>query len=170
VLLCMIARTVNSPVRKKQGFTLIEIAISIVILLVILGLGVPSINGVLADRRLRRSLDEMNKFVRTAQERSMTERRAYLISWDRDQLVLHPESLMEGEDKRPTAIMRVRRGDALLLKLPAALSEDPPAEWIFWPSGICEPATVTFKGLDGTWTANYSSLTARAELARYATR
>ncbi|MGZ5020820.1 MAG: prepilin-type N-terminal cleavage/methylation domain-containing protein, partial [Chthoniobacterales bacterium] len=62
--------------KKTQGFTLIEIAISIFILLLILMLAVPSMSGVLADRRLRRSLDAMNDLVRTAQERSVNEHRA----------------------------------------------------------------------------------------------
>jgi len=40
--------------QRRDGFTLIEIVIAIVILLTILLLAVPSVNGVLADRRLRR--------------------------------------------------------------------------------------------------------------------
>ena len=47
-------------------------------------LAVPSLNGVLADRRLRRSLDSFNNLVRQAQERSVAERRSYLIAWDKD--------------------------------------------------------------------------------------
>jgi type II secretory pathway pseudopilin PulG len=156
--------------RNRQAFTLIEIAIAVFILLMLLLLAVPSLNGVMADRRLRRSLDAMNNLVRTAQERSVNDRRPYLIQWDKDQLVLRVEAVEKGEDPSPIAILPLQRGDAFLLKLPAALTEDPPAEWIFWPSGTCEPAIVSYKGVDGTWTANYSSLTARPELSRYAAK
>ena len=159
-----------SPVRRNvQAFTLMEIVMAVFILMLLLFLGVPSLNGVLSDRRLRRSLDEMNRFVRLAQERSVKERRAYLISWQDDHLILRPEAVMKDDDPEPVATMQLRKGDAYVLNLPAALAEDPPADWAFWPSGTCEPAVVSYKGVDGAWTANYSALTARAELANYAT-
>jgi type II secretory pathway pseudopilin PulG len=151
--------------KNAQAFTLIEIAIAVFILLMILTLAIPSLRGVLADRRLRRSFDELNNFVQNAQERSVTERRNYLIEWQEDQLLLRPEAMLE--DEAPVAALRLRKGDAFLLKLPAALIEDPPGEWIFWPSGTCEPAVVTFKGADGTWSARYSTLTAQPELSSY---
>ena len=143
---------------------------SVFILILVLFIGVPSLNGVLADRRLRRSLDEMNRFVRMAQERAIVDRRTYLISWEKDHLVLRTEAVMEDEDPEPLAILQLRKGDAYVLNLPAALADDPPPHWAFWPSGTCEPAVVTYKGVDGSWTANYSALTARAELANYATK
>ncbi len=156
--------------RKPDAFTLIEIVIAVFILLLVLTLGIPSVRGVLADRQLRRSLDEMNRFVRLAQERAIADRRTYLISWQKDHLILRPEALMEDEEEEPTATMPLRPGDAYVLNLPAALAEDPPADWAFWPAGTCEPAVVTYKGPSGSWTANFSTLTARAEIAQYATR
>ena len=147
---------------------------AVFILILVLMLGVPSLNGVLADRRLRRSLDEMNRFVRMAQDRAVTERQTYLISWQKDHIILRPEALKKDDeddpDPEPTATLQLRKGDAYVLNLPAALTEDPPADWAFWPSGTCEPAVVTYKGPDGTWTANYSALTARADLASYAAK
>lgn len=159
--------------RKRQwqhGFTMIEIAIAVFIGLLLLGLAVPSINGVLADRRLRRSLDEINRLVATAQEFSVKERRAYLIAWEEGQLVVRPESLMEGEDPAPVTALQLQDGEAYEMKFPAALADDPPAEWIFWPSGTCEPAEVSYKGRDGSWAANFSALTGRPELTKYGAR
>ncbi len=156
--------------QNRQGFTLIEIVVSVFILLLILMIGVPSITGVMAEKRLRRSLDDLNQLVREAQNRSVAERRAYLIVWDKNQLLLRPEARTKGETEEATMALRLRAGDAYLLELPAALTADPPAQWIFWPSGTCEPATVKYKGRSGAWTANYSSLTARPELAFYAAR
>ena len=154
--------------RHERGFTLIEIAIAVFIMLLLLTLAVPSLTGVTADRRLRRSLDDLNNLVRMAQERSVAERRVYLISWHEDHLALRAEAAVKDEDPAPIATMRLRKGDAFVLQLPLALTEDPPADWAFWPTGTCEPAVVTFKGVDGSWTAKYSTLTARAELANYA--
>jgi prepilin-type N-terminal cleavage/methylation domain-containing protein len=156
--------------RRRDGFTLIEIAIAVVILLVVLLLAVPSLTGVLADRRLRRSLDDVNRLVLQAQEYSISERRSYLIVWRDKQFALRPEGFLKGEDRKPVATLKWQKGDSFTLSFPAAIEEEPPSEWIFWPSGNCEPAVVTYRGPNGAWTAKYSALTARPELANYGTR
>ena len=155
---------------RARGFTLLEIMISVCILLLILGLAVPSLTGVIADKRLRRSLNEFNDMVRQAQERSVAEHRAYLIVWGDKAAALRPESFAKDEEPKDAAQFALARGEALNLSLPSALRKDPPGEWIFWPSGTCEPAVVQFSGRDGSWTANYSALTARPELTNYAAR
>lgn len=151
----------------RKAFTLIEISIAVFILLLLILIAVPSLNGVMADRRLRRSLDNLNRFVQQAQQRSITERRPYLIVWGKDNLALRPEAVAKADEDKPTDVYKLQRGDAFQLSLPAALEKSPPAQWIFWPSGTCEPAVVSFKGVDGNWVANFSPLTARAELTKY---
>jgi type II secretory pathway pseudopilin PulG len=157
-------------VQRFRGFTLIEIALSIFILLLLLVLAVPSLSGVMANRRLKQSLDSFNQLVRQAQERSVTERRAYLIVWGKSSVLLRPEVFAEVEEAKPTAVLSLGKRSWIKISLPAALAGKPPAEWIFWPSGTCEPATVQFRGFAGAWTANYSPLTAQPELTQYAAR
>ena len=156
--------------QRFRAFTLIEIALSIFILLLILLLAVPSLSGVIANRRLKQSLDGFNELVHQAQERSVTERRPYLLVWNKNAVLLRPEIFAEGEEAKATAIFRLGKGSWLNLRLPNALTEKHPAEWIFWPSGNCEPAVVEFKGPPGAWTANYSPLTGQPELTEYAAR
>jgi type II secretory pathway pseudopilin PulG len=157
-------------VQRFRAFTLIEIALSIFILLLLLVLAVPSLSGVFANKRLKQSLDAFNQLVRQAQERSVTERRTYLIVWGKNSVLLRPEVFGRDEEEKPTAVFRLAKGTSLKLSLPAALTNKYPAEWVFWPSGACEPATVQFRGPGGAWTANYSPLTAQPELSQYATR
>jgi type II secretory pathway pseudopilin PulG len=149
---------------------LIEIALAIFILLLILMLAVPSFSGVIANRRLKQSLDEFNNLVRQAQTRSVTERRPYLIVWDKNNVLVRPESFAEDEEATAKAEFRPSRGSTLRLSLPAALAEKYPAEWIFWPSGTCEPAIVRYQGPAGSWAVNYSPLTGRPEITSYAVR
>jgi prepilin-type N-terminal cleavage/methylation domain-containing protein len=156
--------------RSSRGFTLIEIAISVFILLLLMMLAVPSLNGVLADRRLHRAYDEFNKLTQQAQQLSMEERRPYLIVWRRGKITLQPEGFAKEEEKAPTAVLQVRKNEVFALTLPAALAKNPAPEWIFWPSGNCEPAIVEYKGPDGMWRADYSALTARGDLTRYAAK
>jgi len=155
---------------RARGFTLLEIVIAVSILLIIFTLSVPSLSGVMADKRLRRSLDGFNDLVRQAQEHSVAEHRAYLLVWDEKNVVLRPEAFAKDEEPQPTAQFSLERGDVLTLALPSALANGPPAEWIFWPSGTCEPAVVRFKSRNGSWAANYSPLTGRPELITYAAR
>ena len=155
--------------RACRAFTLIEIAISVFILLLLMLLAVPSLNGVLADRRLHRTYDEFNQLVQQAQQLSTEQRRPYLIVWRRGSIILQPEAFAKGEEKKPTAVLQAGR-NVFALTLPAALAKRPPPEWIFWPSGNCEPAIVGFKGRGGTWTAEFSALTARGNLTQYAAK
>jgi type II secretory pathway pseudopilin PulG len=149
---------------------LIEIALGIFILLLLLMLAMPSFTGVIANRRLKQSLDEFNNLVRQAQELSVAERRPYLIVWGKHNVVVQPEAFAEGEEAKAKGEFRPSRGSTLRLSLPVALTEKYPPEWIFWPSGVCEPATVRFQGPAGSWTANYSPLTGRPEITNYAVR
>src|SRR5258705_7460039 len=125
--------------RHWRAFTLVEIVLAVFILMLLVLLAVPSLNGVLADRRLRRSLDSFNNLVRQAQERSVAERRSYLIIWDKDHVFLRPETFAKGEENKSAAEFHLDRGVALKLVLSAALTKNPAVEWIFWPSGTCEP-------------------------------
>jgi type II secretion system protein H len=156
--------------RRVRGFTLIEIMISVAILVLILALAVPSLVGVIADKRLKRSVNEFSTLVHQAQERSVAEHRAYLIVWNDNGAALRPETFTKDEEARDVAQFAVVRGETLTLSLPSALRKDPPAEWIFWPSGNCEPAIVSYKSANGSWSASYSPLTARGELISYAAR
>jgi type II secretion system protein H len=154
----------------SRAFTLIEIVIVVSIAMLVLLLAVPSLTGVLADRRLHRSLDAFTDLVRQAQERSVTEHRSYLVVWGDKDIVLRPEVFAKGEDDKAIAVFPLERSNSVKLLLSAALRKNPPGEWIFWPSGICEPAIVQFNGRDGEWTAKYSPLTERPELLNYVAR
>jgi type II secretory pathway pseudopilin PulG len=156
--------------RRARAFTLIEIAISVFILMILMLLAIPSVSGVLADRRLQRSLDAMNQMVRQAQDKSVHERRSYLLVWQKDGIILRPEAFSPDEAKTPAASLALERGQAFLVRFPAALKNEHAAEWIFWPSGACEPANIRFKGPSGSWEVNYSPLTARPAIVRYATK
>ena len=154
-------------VHRRRGFTLLELAIAVVLLVLLMMLAVPSMSGVMADRRLRRSLDGFNAIVREAQQRSIAERRPYLVAWRDGRIEVRPEGLMKGEDPAPASVLKIAKNESFRISFPAALVDDAPAEWIFWASGNCEPAVVKYQGRDGQWTASYSALTARSETVSY---
>jgi type II secretory pathway pseudopilin PulG len=80
------------------------------ILLLLLLLAVPSLSGVIANRRLKQSLEGFNQLVRQAQERSVTERRAYLIVWGKSSVALRPEVFTKDEEEKATSVLRLPKG------------------------------------------------------------
>jgi prepilin-type N-terminal cleavage/methylation domain-containing protein len=157
-------------VQRCRAFTLVEITIAVAILVVALLMAVPSLSGVIADRKLRASLDQFNNLVRQAQERSVNERRSYLIVWGKSEVTVQPEAFTKDEEKKPVAAFPLQPEATLILTLPAALTKNPPGEWVFWPTGTCEPASVHYEGRAGTWTESYSALTGHGKLEQYAAK
>jgi type II secretory pathway pseudopilin PulG len=157
-------------VRRGSGFTLIEIVLAVSILMLVLLLAIPSVNGVLADRRLRQSMDQFNTLVNKAHEQSVAEHRPYLVVVTDKAVEVRPEVETKDDDPGPVADWPLDRRDSVQIKFPAAMIKNPPAEWIFWPSGVCEPAVVDFAGRNGWWSVTYSALNARPEITKYAPR
>jgi hypothetical protein len=90
--------------------------------MLLLLLAVPSLSGVLANRRLKRSLDGFNNLVRQAQGCSVTERRPYLIVWSKGKVALRPEAFAKDEEVKAKAEFPLDRGEALKLSLPDFLA------------------------------------------------
>jgi len=157
-------------VKRAYGFTLIEIILAVAILVLLLLLAVPSITGVFKDRQLRRSLDSFNTLVNKAHEQSVAERRPYLLVVGKNSIEVRPEVITKDDEPAPVAAHQLSDRDSLKMTFPAALIKDPPPEWIFWPSGVCEPVVIDYAGPNGSWTVTYSALNARPEIKRYAAK
>ena len=156
------------------GFTLVEICVSILIVVVILGMAVPSLSGVLSERRLRASYDGLTGLAAEAQRRSVVERKTYLLAWDRDGRVrMFPEELpvkqRRGVSPAPLpngARYALLPGDAEV----EGANTASPGEWAFFPTGNCEPATVRCEAPAGTWEASFNALTVRGTFRTFAPR
>lgn len=155
---------------RTRAFTLIEIVLTVAIMALLMLLAVPSLSGLAADRRLRRTLDDFSNVVRQAREHSVTERRPYLVVWDGKKFEVRPELLTKEEESDELPAFPMSRAGSITITFPAALEKNPPAQWIFWPTGTCEPAIVQFSGPDGKWTAKYSGLSVEPALTNYAAR
>src|SRR5204862_6204928 len=131
---------------------------------------VPSLNGVLADKRLHRSLDRFNELVRQAHERSLAEHRAYLIVWNDAFITLQPAAFLKTEPHDPIDTMPIARHEKWRLELPAALSKKVPAEWFCVTAGVSEPAQIGLASMDRTWTPETPRCSGRGVITRYAAR
>jgi hypothetical protein len=158
---------------RRAGFTLLEICLVLFIGLLLISIAVPGIAAVLREQKLKRSFDEFDTFVHKARQRSVEERRAYALVWDDKGVALVPiessplDSIAaeESEEEAPEEVPEERynfgEGNSITLERPFALMKDPPAEWVFWRSGLCEQVVVSYTGEAGSWTVRYDPLTVR---------
>lgn len=162
--------------RRQRGFTLIEITIVVCLILLLLGIAVPSFSGQLSRQRLEKAFDRFDALAAAAQHRSVAEHRAYALVWLRDGSVgLYPADLPAAERKKhdPAALLNVAsplaaHGERYLLVRDASLNGGNPASvWTFWPTGNCEPVVVRYDGPSGHWEAVYNPLSARATFNQF---
>jgi Tfp pilus assembly protein FimT len=151
---------------RHAGFTLLELCLALVIGVMIILLAVPSVAGLVAEQRLRRSFERFDRLVAAARVRSVTEQRAYILSWERAGIVAHPTGLAVSES--PEERLVFGQDETFRLRRPAALLKNPPAEWIFWRNGTCEPAEISFQGPAGNWLVSYDPLTGRGTFLKSA--
>jgi competence protein ComGC len=147
--------------RSRVGFTLVEICVSMAIGLLLLGMAVPSVVGLVSERQLMGRLEEFEGLVQRAQLWSVSERRSFVLAWERDGVVLRPEDPLESEADRSWPRMEFLKGETLELGRPVALEKKPAPRWTFWRSGTCEPVRVRYQGRAGQWQADYDPLTCR---------
>lgn len=147
---------------RRAAFTLLEICIALFIAMLMLTLAVPGVLAMLAEQRLKASFDSFDGWVRKARERSIAERRTYVLAWSEKGIALLPVERRETDDaEAEPEQLTFTEGETFKLNRPSALMKQPPGEWVFWRSGLCEEAVISFSGADGSWTVHYDPLTAR---------
>ncbi len=146
---------------RPRAFTLLELAIAIALALLILAVALPSLDGMFAAGRLQKSMDTFDAFAATAREKSMAEGRVYVMVWGKKKIRLVPDGPpREGLDE-VEQVFTPGDHELFSLILPSAIDPEPAPEWTFWPTGTCEPATITYKGPAGSWEVRYAPLSAR---------
>lgn len=146
---------------RSHGFTLLEILLALCIGLLLITIAIPSVSGMLREQKLKQSFEEFDEFVRQAQTRSVTERRTYAMVWDETGIDLRVADTTRDESEPEKTRFSFEEGAEWALDRPAALVKKPVWEWPFWRSGTCEPVVVHYRGSAGTWSVEYSGLTAQ---------
>ncbi len=153
----------------RGGFTLLEISISIALMLLLIGLAIPAVDGVMAAGRLRESMERVIGLASRARDHAMKEGRATVLAWERKRIVLVSDAL-GGQEPEVIAEFAPKEGEEFKLYLTGAMEKDPAPEWTFWPTGNCEPATVRYAGPAGNWELEFSPLSGRAEIKVFQAR
>ena len=144
---------------RRAGFTLLEICLVLMIGVILILLAVPSVSGLLADQRLHESYSRFEKLASEARLQSLHDQKPAFLVWDKHGISLcKPNHDLHGE---PEVVERMDIGEkeSFDVSRPAALVENPAAEWTFWPNGTCEPVVVSYKGPSGSWQVRFDPLT-----------
>ena len=145
---------------SRAAFTLLEICLVLCIGMILIMMAVPSVVGLLAEQRLHQSYEQFERFARIARTRSMEERRAYHLVWDKGSILL--ESIGHLKDEVETGKrLAIGKDETYGVERVAALSKNPPAEWTFWPNGTCEPVIISYSGPAGRWRVSYDAMCSR---------
>jgi len=149
--------------------------------LMILMVAVPSLSGVFAEQQLHESYNRFLDLAQAAQMRAMSEHEPYVLRWSDNTIQLESLSAAAMTDSSDTSgsgstsnatpaadssptpsgptSFNMENGESLNITFPAALDEVQDQTWTFWPTGTCEPASVTYEGPHGTWQADFDPLT-----------
>ena len=144
--------------------------LAVAIAVIIMAIAIPSMKGLRSERLLRESFEKLQTLVYKAQSNAITQQRAWVLVWEKNQILLQPDNPTAEEKQAGSAegteTMIFEEGDLFTIVRPATLlpKKETPGEWPFWRSGTCEPVTVTYEGPYGTWAANFHPLTAKGDL------
>ncbi len=151
--------------------------LAVCIAVIIMTIAVPSLSGVFAEQQLHQSYDRFIDLAQMAQTKASSEHQPYILKWSDNQVALEPASAEAQTDAgsignsnatptpAPTdspaagTTISFGSGESFEVNFPAALAQVQDKEWTFWPTGTCEPASVTYKGPHGTWQADFDPLT-----------
>ncbi len=142
---------------RLRGYTLIEIAIVLAIIVLIIGAAVPLSSGFMREQRMRDPLRQLLILAKTARTEAMTTGRPAGVVFDKKGFgILRPGA------KELSDIRHLPAGMSYTI-LPFGMERriKPDGQtWIFQPTGLCEPLTVRLEQGDAWIEATFDPLTA----------
>ncbi|MEY5025293.1 MAG: hypothetical protein RLZZ244_821 [Verrucomicrobiota bacterium] len=154
----------------ERGFTLLELCMALMVALLMLAIAVPSVSGVLAERRLRDRMVEFEAVVRTAAQRARESGAEVRLQWLKGGLgfqsdqVAGPSGGRIGAEEKPVLVFEFEKDERFELKRVAARDKSPAPEWSFWPAGLREPVEVAYSGNKGWWVLRFGAVSPDPDL------
>ena len=150
--------------RGTCGYTLLEIALVLSIIVLLVGAVVPLSSGFIREQRLRDAVRELLVLAKTARTDAMTSGRPAEVVFGKKGFFLQ-----RAGEKEPSESVKLARGMSYQL-LP--FSADKPLRpegqrWIFQPTGLCEPISVRIMEDEAWIEVRFDPLTAGIEEETY---
>jgi type II secretory pathway pseudopilin PulG len=158
------AATSGRPGRRTGGYTLLEIALVVTIIVLLVGAVVPLTSGFVREQRLRDSVRGLLVLAKTARTEAMTTGRAAEVVFAKGGF-----ALVRAGEEEPSESVQLPRGTRYQL-LPFAADKPlrPDGQrWIFQPTGLCEPLAVRIMEDEAWIEVRFDPLTAGIEEESY---
>lgn len=166
-------RVASMRLRHKSGFTLIELMVVILVSVLLLTLAVPSLDGLFREQALEAKLESMTKLVQRARWQAIEQEAPVRIIFT-NKLVFILAELNAAENSRAASLqfgpseVKLGEDESLVIEKRYQLEQTSSSDsWTFWPSGNCEPTTVSYEGPQGTWTLAFDPLSANHRIEKF---
>ena len=154
----------GQPGRRTGGYTLLEIALVVAIIVLLVGAVVPLSSGFVREQRLRESVRGLLVLAKTARTEAMTGGRTAEVVFGKGGFAL----LRAGEEESSESVRLPRGTRYQLLPFGADKPLRPDGKrWIFQPTGLCEPLTVRIMEDEAWIEVRFDPLTAGIEEESY---
>ena len=154
----------GQPGRRTGGYTLLEIALVVAIIVLLVGAVVPLSSGFVREQRLRESVRGLLVLAKTARTEAMTGGRTAEVVFGKGGFAL----LRAGEEESSESVRLPRGTRYQLLPFGADKPLRPDGQrWIFQPTGLCEPLTVRIMEDEAWIEVRFDPLTAGIEEEGY---
>jgi type II secretory pathway pseudopilin PulG len=159
-----VAAKSGQPGRRTGGYTLLEIALVVTIIVLLVGAVVPLSSGFVREQRLRESVRGLLVLAKTARTEAMTTGRAAEVVFGKGGF-----SLLRAGEEEPSESVQLPGGTRYqLLPFGADKPLRPDGQrWIFQPTGLCEPLTVRIMEDEAWIEVRFDPLTAGIEEEGY---
>jgi prepilin-type N-terminal cleavage/methylation domain-containing protein len=150
-------RTLKAGACNKQGFTLVELAMVILVIGMVGAFAVPRVVGVLERQQLRQTVNVVRGFVRYLQAHAAFTKRVYRLVFDLDRQVLSVCYLTaDGCQREATRELRdyALPGAVRILDVVSPQGQkirEGVAATHFHPTGLAEPSTIHLEGDNKQW-------------------
>lgn len=169
--------------RNRRGFTLLEMCIVLFILVILMGVMIPTIQSAFTEQAVRRDGSELALMVKTAMLQSADEQRPYVISITATNMALYPAAPLHTDPDLPAT---PPSDDTLTEQTPLGLTVDWPltvpnkilipdpekhnawtplvsTEWWFQPGDLCAASKLRVTRGEAWLELNFNPLTGAVE-------
>jgi type II secretory pathway pseudopilin PulG len=143
--------------RRAGGYTLLEIAMVVAIIVLIIGAAVPLTSGFTKEQRLRDVVRELLVLAKTARADAMTTGRASEVVFTKKGF-----GLRRPGDEELSETFSLPRGMRYVIEPFGADKAVRPdgQQWVFQPTGLCEPLSVRVEEDEAWMQVTFDALTA----------
>lgn len=125
---------------KQRGFTLIEIALALTILVLIISAAMPSMSSYFVELRLRNTLNQLETGLQKGRHLAMTTQKKHRIQFKDQGFEIYDATVAEKEKADPLYTQNWASG----IQVREKIMETPPRftlpeDWYLSPSGMCAP-------------------------------